>query len=116
MDSKREAASLRTELGRLGPRGRGRAYPEAFRVRVIAYVEARRAEGASARDAGAEIGVDWRTLLRWSPRSPPAAFERVVVRDDVPAASPALIMHGPCGIRIEGLDLASVVELLRRLA
>ncbi len=115
MDSKREAASLRTELGRLGPRGRGRAYPEAFRVRVIAYVEARRAEGASARVASEEIGVDWRTLLRWAPRSPPAVFERVLVRDDLPVASPSLIVHGPCGIRIEGFDVASVVELLRRL-
>lgn len=115
MDSKREAADLRTELGQLGPRGRGRAYPEAFRVRVIAYVDARRAEGASARIAGEEIGMDWRTLLRWAPRSPPAAFERVLVRDDMPAASSSLIVHGPCGMRIEGLDVASVVELLRRL-
>ena len=62
MDTKREAASLRTELERRGTRGRGRAYPEAFRLRAFADVEARRTEGASARIAGEEIGVDWRTL------------------------------------------------------
>ena len=115
MDTQREAANLRTELGRLTQRGRGRAYPEALRLRAIAYVEARRAEGAATRTAGEEIGMDWRTLLRWAPRARAAAFERVLIRENTPIPVTALIVHGPGGIRIEGLDLAGVAELVRRL-
>jgi hypothetical protein len=115
MDTQREAANLRAELGRLVARGRGRAYPEALRLRATAYVEARRAEEAPTRTAGDEIGMDWRTLLRWSPRARGATFERVVLRGDTPTHATALSVHGPSGIRVEGLDLAGVAELLRRL-
>ena len=42
MDAQRGAARLRDEIGRLGERGRGRAYPEALRLRAIAYVDGRK--------------------------------------------------------------------------
>jgi hypothetical protein len=120
MKRKQEAQAIRAELAQLEHRGRGRAYPEALRKRMIAYVEARRTEGASTRVAGDEIGMDWRTLLRWAPCSTSAGFERVVVRGDAPSdalASPArLVVHAPGGLRIEGLSLEALAELVRKLA
>jgi hypothetical protein len=31
------------------------------------------------------------------------------------AAAPTIIVHGPRGLRVEGLDLIAVAELLRRV-
>jgi hypothetical protein len=116
MKNDRELTSLRAELARIERRGRGRAYPTALRNRVATYLEARRGEGASFPTIGAELGLCVSTLLRWTKARPStAAFERVlVVADKAPPS--ALVVHGPCGLRIEGLLLADVAELVRRLS
>jgi|SRR5829696_1194263 len=115
MNRQHEAQAIRAELGQLEHRGRGRAYPEKLRKRMIAYVEARRAEGAATRDAGDELGMDWRTLLRWAPCATSAGFEQVVVRDATATAAARLVVHTPGGLRIEGLDLGTLAELVRKL-
>ena len=117
MNRQHEAQAIRAELAQLEHRGRGRAYPERLRKRMIAYVEARRAEGAATRIAGDEIGMDWRTLLRWAPCSTSAGFEQVVLRDEAATAAPAsrFIVHTPGGLRIEGLDLGTLAALVRKL-
>ena len=115
MNDGQEVLSLRSELARIERRGRGRAYPTALRNRVTAYVESRRAEGASMAMIGAELALCVSTLLRWKKIRPRAAsFERVlVVADKAPVST--VVVHGPCGLRIEGLGVAEVAELCRRL-
>jgi transposase len=109
------AEAIRAELSRIERRGQGRAYPEALRRRASEYLDERRAEGASATTVGAELGLGASTLLRWSKRASSApSFERVVVVDDSKLRV-GLLVHGPCGLRIEGLDVAGVAELVRRL-
>jgi len=115
MNRQHEAQAIQAELAQLEHRGRGRAYPERLRKRMIAYVEARRAEGAATRIAGDEIGMDWRTLLRWAPCSTSAGFEQVVLRDDTASAAARLVVYTPGGLRIEGLDLGTLAELVRKL-
>src|SRR5262245_39890493 len=115
MKREHEAEAIRTELAQLEHRGRGRAYPTGLRKRIIAYVEARRAEGAATRLAGDEIGMDWRTLLRWAPCSTSVGFEQVVVRDEIDGAAARIVVHTRCGLRIEGLDLRALAELMRML-
>ena len=117
MKREHEAQAIRAELAQLEHRGRGRAYPERLRQRMIDYVKARRAEGAATRIIGDEIGMDWRTLLRWTPCGASAGFEQVVVRDEVTAAAPAapLVVYTPSGLRIEGLALGALAELVRKL-
>lgn len=117
MNRQHEAQAIRAELAQLEHRGRGRAYPERLRKRMIAYVEARRAEGAATRTAGDEIGMDWRTLLKWTPCATNAGFAPLVVRDEVATAAPSarIIVHTPGGLRIEGLDLGALAELVRKL-
>jgi hypothetical protein len=120
MKREQEAKGIRAELAQLERRGRGRAYPEALRKRMIRYVEACRAEGTATRVAGDEIGMDWRTLLRWAPCSRSAGFEPIVVRADASTSASAstarFVVHTQSGLRIEGLDLDALTELVRRLS
>lgn len=52
---------------------------------------------------------------RYPPAARPPRFVPVSVVADV--TTPAqIVVHGPGGVRIEGLDLGAVAELLRRLA
>jgi hypothetical protein len=117
-----QAAAIRVELERLERRGQGKAYPEHVRRLAVAYYRSRRDAGASIAEAGAELGIPWRTVYGWAARDrapdmPVAGFSPVEILD-APRPRP----HGPIvvehrsGLRIEGLDLDSLAELLRRLS
>jgi hypothetical protein len=116
MDNMRE--ELRVELSTLGPRGRGRAYPKGLLERLLSYTVARRRQGASIVEVASEVGMNFRTLARWLGARKTARFGRVVVAAPVAAAAAgvaAIVVHGPRGLRIEGLDVAGVAELVRRV-
>ena len=116
MENVRE--ELQLEISKLGPRGRGRAYPKGLMGKLLSYTVARRRQGAKLVEVAAELGLKSHTLSRWlGEKRPSASFERVEVV--ATAASPAarkLIVHGPRGLRVEGLELADVAELVRRVA
>jgi hypothetical protein len=96
--------------------GVGRAYPAAIRERAIAYVGRRRAEGVADEAIGRELGISPMTFRRWV-GARPSAFTVATVVEPAPAApSGPLVVQGPRGLRIEGLDLAGVVELWERLS
>src|SRR3954465_3666750 len=117
MDNMRE--ELRVELSALGPRGRGRAYPKGLLEKLLSYTVARRRQGASIVEVASEVGINFRTLARWLGERKAASFGRVEVvaarAATAAAAAPTIIVHGPRGLRIEGLDLAAVAELVRRV-
>jgi hypothetical protein len=116
MDNMRE--ELRAELSTLGPRGRGRAYPKGLLEKLLSYTVARRRQGASIVEVASEVGINFRTLARWLGARKTARFGRVVVAAPVTAAAAGatrIVVHGPRGLRIEGLDLVAVAELLRRV-
>jgi transposase len=103
---------IRAAVGRLVRRGRGLAYPKALRDEIVEYSRARRSAGATLLVLEAETGVCWRTLSRWTAAGRRSkAFRRV----EIAAPRVALVVHGPRGLRIEGLDLDGVADLLRRL-
>jgi hypothetical protein len=66
-----------------------------------------------------ELGIPEVTLKRWAeshhgqPRTRQATFHEVTVREERPVLHPVLVLPG--GARVEGLDLADVVELIRLL-
>jgi hypothetical protein len=99
-------------LAELGPRGRGQGYPRKLREQIVSYVGVRRAEGISLVAIGAEIGVSWRTFCRWG-RPPRSVFRRVEV--GAAPKGPTFTVQGPRGIHIDGVDLAALAELLRRI-
>jgi len=112
MESVRE--ELKQELSKLGPRGRGRAYPKGLMGKLLSYTLARRRQGAKIVEVAAELGMKFHTLARWlGEKQPAVGFERVEVV--APPSARSLVVHGPRGLRIEGLDLVGVAELVRRL-
>ena len=117
MDNMRE--ELRVELSKLGPRGRGRGYPTGLLEKLLSYTVARRRQGATIVEVALEVGISFRTLGRWlGERKGAAGFERVKVVAAPRASSSsaaAIVVHGPRGLRIEGLDLGAVAELVRRV-
>jgi transposase len=113
MESVRE--ELKQELSKLGPRGRGRAYPRGLLEKLLSYTVARRRQGATILEVASELGMSFRTLGRWlGERKATAGFERVRVVA-APRAAAVIVVHGPRGLRVEGLDLAAVAELVRRV-
>jgi len=118
MDNMRE--ELKEEVSKLGPRGRGRPYPKGLLEKLLSYTVARRRQGAKLIEVAAELGLQNQALSRWlGEKRRGNRFDRVEVvvaapAAAAPAASP-IVVHGPRGLRIEGLDLASVAELVRRV-
>ena len=111
MEERRE--ELKKMLLEVGPRGRGRPYPKGLLEQVLSYTVARRRQGAELLAVGAELGISWKTLQRWlGGKRKERQFERVEV---VAPPTHVLTVHGPRGLRIEGLDVDGVAELVRRL-
>ena len=107
--------TIRAALVR-GDGGLGRPYPEAARAAAVQWAERRQREGLGLHRIASELGISPTTLRKW--RQPhgglPSAFLPVQL---VAPASPAsaFVVHAPSGIRIEGLTLAELTELVRRL-
>src|SRR5687767_2643013 len=107
MDEVRE--ELKRTLLELGPRGAGKRYLKGLLEKLLSYTVARRRQGATLVAIGEEIGMSWKTLARWlSGRKSRTRFERVEVIEPVRALARTLVVHGPRGLRIEGLDVAGV--------
>jgi hypothetical protein len=116
------AATLRARLAHFGPRGVGQRYPEGFRGEVLDYLAAQRERGiglpATARELGLREKTMWRWLAQGRAEAGPAEFREVEVVECAPPAAVPLrpVLHAPGGLRVEGLDITSLAELLRRLA
>ncbi len=117
MEDMRE--ELKSEVAKLGPRGRGKPYPKGL-LEKMSYTVARRRQGAKLVEVAAELGLHDQALSRWlGEKRASKRFDRV----DVVAAAPAapssaaspIVVYGARGLRIEGLELAAVAELVRRV-
>jgi hypothetical protein len=105
---------LQRAIVALGPRGRGRPYPRDLLAKLIAYTAARREQGAKLLEIGNELGISWRSLSRWLAERAisGAGFQPVRVAQPRPSH---VVVRGPHGIVIEGLDLEGIAELVQRL-
>jgi hypothetical protein len=116
-----DVRGLRRDVGRL-ERGIGRRYPTALKDRIIAYARSRRDEGASWVAIVDEIGgPPCQTLLRWCSvedgANNDAARALVPVGLVAPSSRDAIItIVSPSGWRLEGVELADAVAILRTLA
>jgi len=109
-----EATELKRQLARARTDKRGR-YPTKLRDAVVAYASRRRAQKASRDVVAAELGMSVATLSYWcAPARARGTLEPVTI---VARSEPASVVVVECGpLRVCGLDVASVAELLRRLA
>jgi hypothetical protein len=109
-----DSEQIRHAVEQIDGQGKRRCYGRELRDRIVAYTVERRRAGAELDTIGAELNVPWRTLARWcvAARKHTRSFRRV----DVVAETPALVtVHGPHGIRIEGLGMDAIADLIRRL-
>lgn len=123
MDLKETAARLKAQAEAQSGRGTRWRFDDTFRAQVVAYVRARQEEGGTQEEAARELGLSAWTMSRWSRQRKPtqhregsgADFHPVAVKREVQASAGALVVHGPGGMRVEGLTLKQVAALLREL-
>jgi hypothetical protein len=116
MDIVKEAAAFRDAVKRAGKRGPGKRYPAELRRRGVEYLRARQAAGAPLSAVLRELGLRRETLAGWSAPEEAEKQPRFVPVAIVEAPAGRIVVHGPGGLRVVGLDVAGVAELLRRLA
>lgn len=121
MELQARVAKLKAELARRAGAGTRGRFTDALRAETLAVLAARKAEGASQDTVAEELGISGWTLSRWKQQAARsgvvATFRPVrVVREVRPVASPgALTVHGPAGLRVEGLTVEWVAALVRAL-
>jgi hypothetical protein len=116
---------LLASLSRVAGTGRGRRYPKRLQKLVVEHYRLRSSQGLSDGHIAAELGIPAKTIQRWHQQTPaptPAPqrapeFEPVHIVEPtaMTAARSPLVVRGPAGICIEGLDLDALAELVRRL-
>jgi hypothetical protein len=116
----RRAERIRLAVKGLGKRGPGRRYPEALKREVLAYLAERRKVGRGPATVAVELGIPERSVKLWSEAPRPSGAPTFVAMSVGTAANdasvPRIVVHGPTGVRVDGLDVAALADLLRRLA
>lgn len=105
---------VRKQAGR-GPRNR---YTAELREQATSYWKRRKAEGATLAMAAKELGIHAKSLGQWSKgRGTARRFRPVELVEEqaVPRRGSSMVLYGPGGVRVEGLTVEALSELLRRL-
>jgi transposase-like protein len=114
MNDRLRQLRARVRTHQAGRAARAIRYPEALRREIVALLDdAREGRGAVA-SVARTLGVPARTLGLWRRRARRRPFRRVMVAGPTLPAAPVLVT--PHGVRVDGLDLAGVVTVLRALA
>ncbi len=111
---------LRSEAQQLtrGKAPTGIRYPAAFRTTAVALARPRLATGVPFVRVARELGLPTKSLARWLQRRPTPRLRPVAVQPDpAPPSPPAagIVLVTPHGCRVEGLDRAGLVAVLRAL-
>jgi DNA-binding transcriptional regulator LsrR (DeoR family) len=83
-----------------------------LRERAVAYARTRSSEGVPQRVIAGEIGVSVVTVGRWLREVPSSSLVPVRVISPSPASSLEVVT--PRGLRVVGLDLDSLCDLIER--
>jgi hypothetical protein len=92
-----------------------------LRERLKDFLRRRWQAGESLRELGRQLGLSHHTVQFWRShwgecKQRGAQLRRVEVISETPLVSNTLTVHGPAGIRIEGLTADDVAELWRKLS
>ena len=90
---------------------------EAFKRKVLARWRLLSMRGVAVERAAVDIGVEAADLATWirEAASDSPLFVPVHVEDEAAVGSGVVVVFG-CGVRVEGLSVADLAELARRLA
>jgi hypothetical protein len=89
------------------------------RTTVVAAVEQAHAQGTSSREVATALGVKFHTLMSWRGQEQQRRSKSTALVPVRVAAAPVargLIVHGPRGLRVEGLSLDELAALWSRLS
>lgn len=115
---------LRSQARQFENRGKptGTRYSAAFRAEVVTHAHAEVRAGVPVTRIARLLGLRPKTLTLWMRRTPASKLRAVrVERDPRPSlvAGPAvvdrLVVVTPGGVRVEGLDLDGVIQMMRQL-
>jgi hypothetical protein len=106
----KEAAAFRGGVRRAGRRGPGRRYPAELWRRGAEYLRARQAGGARLSVVLRELGMRRETLTAWAAPAEAEVRPRFVPVAVMEAPPGRIVVDGPGGVRIEGLDMAGVTH------
>jgi hypothetical protein len=108
-----EASELKKRLAAARAAGRG-TYPSGLREKVVAHAAKRRAQRVSRDKVAAELGMSVATLGYWcAPARRTASLAPVTVVAEAVSQQEVVVECGP--LRIRGLDVVGVAQLLKRL-
>ena len=108
-----DIASARRAIASLARTKYLRRYPPALRARLVALVRAHSDQSVAA--LAKTLDMAPQTLARIASRArAPLVPVRVVTRRAPTRAD--VVVHGPSGISVEGLDIGGVAELIRALS
>lgn len=118
MKSCQRGEELREALAKADRGGVGRPYPEELRRAAVKYRRLREHDGAGVAEVAAELGVSGVSLARWSGKHERSdnGFRAIEVVAEPLRAATRVVVHGPRGVRVEGLSVAEVAELIARLS
>lgn len=119
------AKEFRAAVAALGARTRNTPYPGELRALGLAHLKEREAAGASLREVASELGIGTDSLRRWMRPGERArgTVRRVTIAHRATSGPPtktsgsiSLVVHGPAGLSIEGVDVATLVTLWKELS
>jgi transposase-like protein len=98
------------------PNGASARYPAPLRQAAAAHCARELARGRNLADVARELGVHYNTLDGWraaSRRTVPAVLRPVTVSETPTGVG---VVHALGGVRVEGLSITQIAQLLRALA
>ena len=104
-------AEVKKAMSAGGVRRPGRRFPENARAVLVRYATEQRAGGLTTASIARELGLTVATLVAWL--TPKSSFVPVTV---VPVQPGGIVVRGPHGVTIEGLDVDGLGRLLRLLS
>jgi transposase-like protein len=110
----RETTRLKTEIAEARKRGERARYSDELKARVVSCVARRRARGHSCATIARELELGLSTLHAWqrgAVRKGPA-LRRVVVAEAEKPEAQRFTVEGRGGLRVVGLSLNELRELL----
>lgn len=112
--------AVRAALGSETSTSGRRVFSTQARSAARDYTQRRMAAGARLGEVSTDLGLKLWTLQRWLQQAKKgtrggSGFSEVQVREPT-MSSKGPVVHGPCGTRVDGLNLAGVADLLQRLS
>jgi transposase-like protein len=107
-----EAAELKRELVKVQVGKRGR-YPAALREAVVEYMARSKRSGKSHSKVAAELGMSVQTLCYWRAAARKRGALMPVAIVATATEREPVVELGP--VRVRGLDVSGIAELLKRL-